>query len=378
MADKLVTPDDDTKAKICETTTFSSFQPCDFWTDEELAVYVHQTSMLLKAENEREKNEVKNMEVLNNGALADFMFSASEKFKLEPECKYIAMDLFSRFMTKHSVSLVEQSFAKTKKSEKRKKLLKEIRRRMKCLSPLRALTCLMIASKLVSVHSTVTPSSLKDYMKKMECNFSIKQIARSEIRVLEELNFKCFHTHSLMVYIGVLVAGSFGSWKVRIKQEVKKVEYEDVFDKSMKLLDIACLQSGKLYNELFFLATGSRNIPDHLWPEWCPIMTDRLLLAAAAVTAAGWLLGGDAMCESTATGITSNLHLNSEDVVSLTACLLRISGISLEITPHALKTEPISSPGLGKSSPTRKRKYAKKRKKSTPSIFDSSSEGNSP
>lgn len=286
----------------------------------------------MKAENESEKENIHPMHtIMSREVGVELIWAANEEFDLPAHCKYMAMDLFSKFVVKQVDSLVEYVLKTSKGSDKKEKMVKELEKRVKAQSPLRALTCLMIASKLVSHKKSLDAKILYKFIKKLDMTYNVKQIVRSEARILEQLEYKCAHTSSLMVYVGLVVA-AVGLWEGMINKEVKQVQAEHLYEASMCLLDIAYLNHEKLYQELFFLITGSRVISESLRPAYARVVADRFLLAASTVVGGGWMLGGESLSDSIISSINIHIHLPVEDLESMTACLLNVAGLSFLVS----------------------------------------------
>ncbi|XP_066980798.1 cyclin N-terminal domain-containing protein 1-like [Macrobrachium rosenbergii] len=298
----------------------------ELWPEEELEIIVKDTIRNLKNENDKEKDNIHPMKFLISGDVGfKLIWEAVKEFDLPVDCKFIALELFHKFVVKQLDSLLGY-ISKTDKHKNKGKLIKELEKRLRSQSPLRALTCVMIASKLASNKKAIDAEIMYHFIQKMDINFTKRQIVRSETRVLEQLEYKCSHTSFIMVCVGIMVTAV--GLKRHVIKEVKQVRAEHLYKASIYLLDFAYLNHDKIYKELFYLITGSRVISENLRTAYARVVADRFLLAASTVAGGSWVLGGNAFCSAVISCLNRATNLPVEDVESVTACLLHIAGLS--------------------------------------------------
>ncbi|XP_068220079.1 cyclin N-terminal domain-containing protein 1-like isoform X2 [Palaemon carinicauda] len=118
---------------------------------ERSKIIVRETIKNLMNENQKEKDNIHPVKfVMRQEVGFELIWEAVEEFDLPMDCKFIALDLFHKFALKQLDSLVGYVSQTNNNSKTKGKLIKELEKRLKSQSPLRVLTCVMIASKLTS------------------------------------------------------------------------------------------------------------------------------------------------------------------------------------------------------------------------------------
>ncbi|CAB4019759.1 Hypothetical predicted protein [Paramuricea clavata] len=93
-------------------------------------------------------NADKDMGYFKNAKCAEYIFNLCDALKLPVEARYLAIEIYDRFMIKHIRSLYQ--FIQTSTAVDKLKDWNEVEARIKVQMPLRLLSCVQLASKLSS------------------------------------------------------------------------------------------------------------------------------------------------------------------------------------------------------------------------------------
>lgn len=309
------------------------------WTRDSLKEQVRGTLQALLLENRQEKRQAHAYQSMLNIESAMAMIQlAAEMFHLSSHVRYIAIDLFQRFMLGHIDSLLAHVMSTTTEGRQRSRLLKLLEKRVTEQAALRTITCVMIASKLVTHKQGLTVRSAQKFLKCMEINFHSASIVRSERRILEQLDSRCYQNSSMLAFIGVVISvvglweGDGTNFTDNIKRStIKPVLAEPLFEMSLNLLDMVYLNREKVYQDLYTSLTGLPAIPDKHRAAFSHVMADRILLAASVVASAAFILGGQEICAAVIASITTNIHTPCKDIITMATCILNCAGLPCNI-----------------------------------------------
>nr|XP_039264821.1 cyclin N-terminal domain-containing protein 1-like [Styela clava] len=240
---------------VKHSTCFSDFyfgSSCS--TLEELQVWVSSLGAINQERKDNVGKHIKVQEIPTQlglyawGKPAEYIFMLSEYWGLQDEAKYIALELFNVFMsalvmqlrklifdkiafsnyqsdssfdTSSEIDHHSQQFApgdvfsskdknthldwmnlgRKKANSEWKKTLEHIKSQMK----LRAVTCVVIASKATAHYEIVTLNKALDFLQKQGHHFSKSVLLKSELRILKAINFRIKFLPSPHPYITVML-----------------------------------------------------------------------------------------------------------------------------------------------------------------------------
>ena len=145
-----------------------------------------------------------------------FVFELCKRFDLSSEVQYRAAELFQRFMQRHIVELREHVCGTQGTSSPIS--WSEVETRLKHQVPLRAVSCVQLASKLSSHYSIVSIGKAKRFLTASGYRYATASIVQSEVRVLKTLSFQV-HLPTPVEYLeGLLGALSHNNKAVPVKQ----------------------------------------------------------------------------------------------------------------------------------------------------------------
>ncbi|XP_065892255.1 cyclin N-terminal domain-containing protein 1-like [Dysidea avara] len=140
--------------------------------------------------------------VFKNGKRAVFMFLLCKHYKLGYEDQFVAIELFSRFMSKHVAELL-QHVKETKNTENAIEW-SHVEQRIKHQIMLRTVTCAQVASKVCSHYRIISLGSAKRFLASHGFRYAANSIVQSEVRILKTLNYKV-HPPMPLTYVEALL-----------------------------------------------------------------------------------------------------------------------------------------------------------------------------
>ena len=165
---------------------------------------LEETLQLLAKENEQ---NMLNLDtecngVFKNGKRAIYMFLLCKHFKLGYEEQFVAIELFSRFMSKHVAELLLH--VKETQNTDNPIDWNHVEQRIKHQITLRAVTCAQIASKVCSHYRIISLGSAKRFLASHGFRYATSSIIQSEVRVLKTLDYKV-HPPMPLTYVEALL-----------------------------------------------------------------------------------------------------------------------------------------------------------------------------
>uniref|UniRef100_A0A0L8GLQ3 Cyclin N-terminal domain-containing protein n=1 Tax=Octopus bimaculoides TaxID=37653 RepID=A0A0L8GLQ3_OCTBM len=234
----------------------------------------------LNDENEKNISDCyPSMGIFKYGEFAEFIFLTCEKFKLSDEVRYLAVELFDRFMNKHTEELYQHILTSVK--NKKKKYWHIVQERMQKQILLRISSCCQIASKLTSHYKVIINSQIKNFLSEFDLNYSTESILQSEIRVLKTLNYE------------VSTASPVTSLEIIL--EILGFEFPDLDTKilhmiSVKIMDLVYLEHKTAYNQLFKRVTGQQQFTESEREKFLSVTNNKMFLVVSLIAAATYII----------------------------------------------------------------------------------------
>lgn len=193
----------------------------------------------------------------------------------------------------------------------------DVEKRLKHQIILRAVSCVQLASKLSSHYHLVTLSRARSFLTSCGFRYATISIIQSEIRVLKTLNYHV-HYPTPLEYVEVLLGS--------LVHNDRTVPAKQLHALALKVLDMFYLQRRPIHEKLADLSRMQQEVSAEeegadLSTSAASIETDQMLLAAAIITAAGFILG-----QSHAKPISSQLSqitcIIVEDILTFASILV--------------------------------------------------------
>ncbi|XP_061197770.1 cyclin N-terminal domain-containing protein 1-like isoform X1 [Saccostrea echinata] len=212
---------------------------------------------------------------------------AAEKLKIAQEAKYLAIELFDRFLYNHLQDLRDHVLKLPKKRQ-----MKEWSSLQEGVSNqvlLRIVSCCQIASKLTShykafLFQVVSVNRAKRFLCTCGYRYASESLLQSELRVLKTLKFQVTEPTPI-VFIETLleILGCNNT-----KAEVKTFYYV-----ALKLLDLLYLKYHTFYKILFEVISSSKIHSKEQKREFSKVKADQLLLATAVISCSVYMVQED-------------------------------------------------------------------------------------
>ena len=233
-----------------------------------------------------------------------FVFELCRRFDLSAEVQYRAAELFQRFMHRHIVEL--RDHVRSTQGSGSPISWSEVESRLKHQVPLRAVSCVQLASKLSSHYSIVSIGKAKRFLTASGYRYATASIVQSEVRVLKTLSFQV-HLPTPVEYLeGLLGALSHNNKAIPVKQ---------LHGVAFKVLDVSYICRNNIVQrrlKRMFAANGDKVLM---------IESNLMLLASAVLATASYILDQSnfALVVLELSHITC---LQTQDIVSYASILL--------------------------------------------------------
>lgn len=261
---------------------------------------------LLASKNETAMSEAhadKTQGAFKSGTPVLFIFELCKRFDLSPEVQYTAAELFQRFMERHITELYDH--VQSTQGTSSPISWSEVETRLKHQVPLRAVSCVQLASKLSSHYSIVSIGKAKRFLTASGYRYATASIVQSEVRVLKTLSFHV-HLPTPVDYLeGLLGAMSYNNKTIPVKQ---------LHGVAFKVLDVSYIcRHDIVHKQLRKMFSDSKQVE--------MIECNLMLLASAVLATAAYILDQSqfALVVLELSHITC---LQSQDIVSYASILL--------------------------------------------------------
>ncbi|KAF7631015.1 hypothetical protein Mgra_00008722 [Meloidogyne graminicola] len=147
-------------------------------------------SLLLHENRERIEKFDDTFRCFVNPKSVEYLFTVCLRLHLPPDVKYIALEIYNKFMTSHTTELFEaidfqKNLSLLQKEDKWEQILTTISRQV----PLRTLSSIQIATKLHSYSMGLTVDSVRYCLQLLGYAYTEQSIRKSEIRVFRSIDW---------------------------------------------------------------------------------------------------------------------------------------------------------------------------------------------
>lgn len=189
----------------------------------------------------------------------------------------------------------------------------DVEKRLKHQIILRAVSCVQLASKLSSHYHLVTLNRARSFLTSCGFRYALSSIVQSEIRVLKTLEYQV-HQPIPLEYIEVLLGS--------LVHNDKAIPVKQLHALALKILDVFYLQRRQIHDKLKQMFNSVQGIERKGSDSFMiAVEMDKMLLASAIITAAGFILG-----QSHTKHISSQLSeitcIVSDDIINFASILL--------------------------------------------------------
>lgn len=232
----------------------------------------------LAIKNQERIDSCKYAEYIWSSDTTEFIFNICEKLTLKKNVKYVALEIYERFIAEHIVDVRQRhsEISKTRKDSR----WETVEERIKEQSVLRIMTSIQLASKLESHYENVLPAQVSEVLERIGKPYSLNGIFSSELRVLKTLNYKVNLTTPAL-YVGLLL--------YILYTNDPNIE-ESLYDLTTTILDFVYLHRAQLYNELYDALGGDGNGKEKDFNQnFLKVKADYMLLATSIIAATAFL-----------------------------------------------------------------------------------------
>ena len=256
----------------------------------------------------------KTQAVFKSGNPVLFLFELCQRFQLKFEVQYCAAELFQRFMERHIVELSEHVLSTQGTNSPIN--WSEVETRLKHQVPLRAISCVQLASKLSSHYGIVSIGKAKRFLTACGYRYAAASIVQSEVRVLKTLNFQVYDPTPAEFVEGLLGV---------LAHNLKTIPVKQLHGVSLKVLDLfyICRHSivQKRLKKVFPDVRNAAKVENNL-----------MLLASAVLATVAYILDSNIFVQ-----VTEELAhvscIKTEDIVAYASALLEEINSDTEICP---------------------------------------------
>ncbi|XP_048780494.1 cyclin N-terminal domain-containing protein 1-like isoform X2 [Ostrea edulis] len=237
---------------------------------------------------------------------------AAEKLKIAHEAKYLAIELFDRFLYHHLQDLRDHVLKLP-----RKRQLKEwvgLQEGVSNQVLLRIVSCCQIASKLTSHYKVVSINRAKRFLCECGYRYASESLLQSELRVLKTLKFQVTEP-SPIVYIETLleILGCNNT----------KVEVKTYYYVAVKLLDLLYLKYHTFYKIIFEVTSSSKIQSLEQKRKFKKVKADQLLLAAAIIGGSVFMVQQD-KADEMIEELGRITRISQNDIIDFTSVLIQL------------------------------------------------------
>ncbi|XP_026276114.1 uncharacterized protein LOC113204941 [Frankliniella occidentalis] len=264
----------------------------------------------------KDQNTLRKKECIAEGALpfqstptrvVEIVFSICALFELPKEVKFLAIDIFDRFVINHTTDVWQYSCESSADLSSQRKYWRRVAERSQKQALLRVLSSIQIASKFVLQSAALSPKHIEEYLSKWGHAFNLRSICRSETRLFSTLGCKV-PIYSIFDYITVLLE-ALEKWMD---------ETSELFLVCDQVLEYMYLQRDEIYKRFFWMATNRWEHSREERMKFADAELDRFLMASSIIVSSIYILNLKCIGPNKASEILSELaNVSSNDIRGL-------------------------------------------------------------
>uniref|UniRef100_A0A915LXT8 Uncharacterized protein n=1 Tax=Meloidogyne javanica TaxID=6303 RepID=A0A915LXT8_MELJA len=307
-------------------------------------------SLLLAENRERVENVDDTFKCFVNPKSVEYLFTVCLRLQLPPDVKYIALEIYNKFMTLHTTSLYEainsqKSLSVMQKEEKWEQIFTTVSRQV----ALRILSSVQIASKLHSYSMGLTIDRVRYCLQLLGYAYTEQSIRKSEVRVLMAIGWCANVMQTPVTYIETFLHTIY-----RLNCHLE-MNTRALWDYSLLIMDCIFLHSEEFYQRVAIVAHGNN-------AQYVPmkrlgrIEADYVLLASGVIVAACICVHGEdfvgtvliTLQRTTERAPSRNIMQNTENSVANNDDEIQILSHNQTIFENSVATEtsPTNQPAL--------------------------------
>jgi len=184
--------------------------------------------------------------------------------------------------------------------------------------PLRVLSCVQIATKLNSTKEVLFPSAIQACLRNLGVAYTEDAIRRSEVRVLEAVQWCVQALQSPIVYLESVLA-----LLVRdLGEHGGEIESDELWELSNSMLDLVYLRMDAVYDQIVLEVFGNPNAV--LGERVTRLKADYFLIVAGVVAASCVSLQGLEFADEAVRILSNITHISSQDVQKVASGVMKV------------------------------------------------------
>ncbi|XP_034255034.1 uncharacterized protein LOC117653464 isoform X2 [Thrips palmi] len=243
----------------------------------------------------------------------ELVFQLCSVFQLPPEVKYLALEIFDRFISLHYIDLWAHTYGSSTDRYTQKKTWFHTASRVKKQTLLRILSSIQIASKFVFQPSSMSLKHVRQYLLKWGHHYSLMSMYLSELRVFSTLDCKV-PMYSMYDFTKALLEG------LQYWANVSELHYT-----TEKVLEFSFLERDEIYHRYFRMSTNRwEPIPQERL-QFANMQLNRFLMASSVVVSSLYIHHLEGLGPNKASEILSELGcVNSNDIRGLAIIIVEL------------------------------------------------------
>ncbi|XP_041377679.1 cyclin N-terminal domain-containing protein 1-like [Gigantopelta aegis] len=241
-----------------------------------------------------------------------YIFLACDKLRMPCEVKYVATDLFDRFMIKHSQDLYDH--VKNSDSDHKQREFQRIQKRVKKQLILRIISCCQIASKLAAHYTVISTMKARRYLLEAGYRYNPESILQSEMRVLKTLDFK-LATASPLLFVEILLE--------ILAQSDENLKVEQYHPKAIRFLDLLFLRCEDIPHKFLLKPAGQLKESSGNLNELQVVKMNKVLISSSVIIAAVYSVDQEST-DKVIKLLLKMTDLSESNILDLSTCLLEI------------------------------------------------------
>ncbi|XP_033628956.1 cyclin N-terminal domain-containing protein 1-like [Asterias rubens] len=215
------------------------------------------------------------------GTIAEMIFLICERFNQPAESRYLALDIFDRFMSEYVRVHYKKIQSGDEDRQKKVKTWKTFMQKLKKQVKLFMVSCVQIASKMCSHYKILTCRKCSRFLLDSGLGCTSTTILKTELTVLKTLDYRVYGL-SPLTYIETLLeimGHNDETTSIKILHEI-----------SLKVMDLAYLRRNIVYEKLFQVATCESTGYQEDRERFALVEHDAMFFASAIIGAASYVI----------------------------------------------------------------------------------------
>ncbi|KAI1720649.1 cyclin N-terminal domain-containing protein 1-like [Ditylenchus destructor] len=274
-------------------------------------------SILVQENRDRVENISDVFRIFVQPPIVQYVFTICLRLRMSHEVKYLALGIFNEFMVAHISTLYSVVINLINKSdEEKQREWEKIESNVSRQLPLRVLSCVQIASKIISHNQALCNKSVRRCLQSLGQSYTEEAVRKSEVRILSTIDFSADVRQNPVSYVESVLH------ILLFTKNDPKIEVRPLWDYSIIILDCIYLQQDEVYQGILIRVHGieaSNLNRDRI----IRLQGDYMLLAGAVVMTACICVHGMDFAEACLPIIGETCFLPQKDIVDTSVGIMK-------------------------------------------------------